>query len=227
MKTTYIKVLLAVLCLVMVPGCGDKGSFFRASRKADTPAQALENMQLAIQAGDKEAFVDCFEVNDKQKKVLAAFSGSAIALGEFSRAMAKAYGEEAAIEAMRGVNQNTKFSAENWREELEIKIDGDTATAVRKGERRGISLLRKDGVWKIDARSMLGADEDISEKDSEMMIKVIKATAIATKQTTEKIGQSGYTAKMIVKELEKAIMQASWKTAMEAAGPEGLSLPKP
>ncbi len=192
---------------LLVTGCGGA-----PTKEADTPEQALKNMQLAIEAGDKKALMDCFEVSSKQKAVLEAFLESLIAVGKFGQAMTKAYGEEAAIKAMRGVDKSKEFSAGNWAEEVEIKIDGDTATASRKRESQGLRLVRREGVWKIDGKSMFGVDEDTIEKVSEMMIKAIEATTRATKQTMEKIGQPGYTAEKIVEELEKAIMEANRKT---------------
>ena len=42
-------------CALLAVGCGGRGG---PTKEADTPEQALENMQLALKAGDKDAFDD-------------------------------------------------------------------------------------------------------------------------------------------------------------------------
>ena len=215
MKTTGIKVLLAILCPLVILGCGDKGD---SPQKADTPRQALDNMRLALMARDKEAFADCFEASGKQGEMIDAFYEFSAVASKFDQAMNKAYGEDAVKQAMGGHSKGVPFQDESWLEDVTIQVDGNTATAVKQGESQPLRLAKKDGLWRINAESMLGEAKDQSDEDTERLIKMFQLMAGVVTDVSQTIGQPGYTAEKINQEMGKAMMMAM----MQAAGSTAL-----
>ena len=197
MKTTCIKALLAVVCLSAIPGCGDK---------ADTPVQALENMRLAMLDGNKQAFLDCYDVSGKQAEVVSAFYDFTTAARKFDESMRKAYGDDAVTQAMIAA-KDMSLENDKWIEDATVQIDGDTATVTLKGQPQPMRLINKNGLWKIDATSMLGATAP-SGQDIEQQIKMFQALTKAVTDVQQKIGQPGYTAEKVSQELAKATRAA-------------------
>ena len=80
MKKNVLRVAILMGCILLVVGCGDKEKQGDTSAPAPkesastSPLQALENMRLALLAGDKEAFADCFEDTAEQKEMLEVFA---------------------------------------------------------------------------------------------------------------------------------------------------------
>ena len=216
MKTTAIKVLLAMLCAMAIPGCSDKPG---TMDKADTPRQALENMRSALLSGNsKKAFLGCFDAPGKQEDMLVAFYEFTAVARQFDQAMRKAYGEEAVKEAMGGRNQGMELDDENWFKDVKIKVDGDTATAVKKDQSQILRLVKNDGLWKISGKSMLGIDEKRNDEDIEKATKMFQLMGEVVTDVSQKIGQAGYTAEKINQELSNAMMM----TMMKAAGAPAL-----
>jgi len=211
MKNSIVKILTFVGCALLVAGCGDKGggTSAKAPRKATEPRGALENMQLTILAGDKKAFVDCFEAAEKEKYLLGAFCEYVIAMSQFDQAMRKAYGEEGIKETTRGRDPAMNFNSENWLNEVSIKVEGDKASIVTKGGGETWQLVRKDGLWKIRAENMLGLRKDTSDENIEQATKMYQAMAKAVNDVKQKIGQPGYTAEKVNKEFVWAMVKAS------------------
>ena len=215
---TKIKILLAVLCPLAILGCGDKGGSARGPQKADSPQRALENMRSALLGSDKQAFVDCFDAPAKQKEMLGALYEFSLASTQFDQAMKDAYGQEATEKAMGGRSKGVQFHDEKWLEGVTIKVDGDTATAVKEGQDDALKLIKQDGLWKIDAQSMMG-ERGQNDEDLEKASKMFQLMAEVVTDVKQKIGQEGYTAEKINQELGKAMMMAM----MQAAG--GPALP--
>ena len=164
-----------------------------------SPQLALENMRSTLLAGDKEAFVDCFDTSPKLTEILSAFCEFASASIQLDQATRDAYGQG-------GVEQPFVFcepNDENWLERLTIQVEGDTATAVREGQSKAMLLVKKDGLWKIDAGSIFGGSFQ-SDENIEMASKMLQLMAKRVTDVKRKIGQPGYTAKKINQEFKKA-----------------------
>ena len=220
MKTTAIKVLLAMLCAMVIPGCSDKPGPGQTTGKADTPRQALENMRSTLLAGNsKKAFLGCFDAPGKQEDMLVAFYEFTAVARQFDQAMRKTYGEEAVKEAMGGRNQDAEMKDENWLEDFKIQVDGDTATAFKQGRSQIFRLVKNNGLWKISGKSMLGMDEKESDENIEKTTKTFQLMAEAVTDVSDKIGQTGYTAEKINQELKRAMMMAMMKAADAPALP--------
>lgn len=223
-----LRVAILMGCILLVAGCGDKEKQEDTSAPAPkesastSPLQALENMRLALLAGDKEAFADCFEDTAEQKEMLEVFAEFTITANQFKEAMIKAYGEEEVKQAMGDRKQGMDLDDENWLDEVKIEIEGDTATAAIEGESQVLNLVKTEGLWKIDAASMFGPMKGQGDEDMEQATKMFQTMGKVMKDVQQKIGQEGYTAEKINQELGQAMMMAM----MQAAGAEGLPLPK-
>jgi len=183
-----ILAVIACLSVSLSAGC---------SKKASTPKEALKNMVKAMQDGDSEAFVACFDATEDQEKILGVLCELTSATMKFEEAMVKEYGEDAVKQGGSKSNLDD-FKDDKWLEDVEIKIDGDKATATRKGQKKPLNLVKKDGEWKIDAGDM--ADEK-QMKDMDKALKMFESMTKATKDATGKIGKDGYTAEKINKEM--------------------------
>lgn len=259
---TGIKVLLAVLCLLIIPGCGDKGGSApeappedttppailenkldsqqalqvlttpeetveikpdlpkEAPQKAGIPLGALENMRFALVAGDKQAFLNCFDLQGTQEEMIGAFYEFSVVASQYDKAMRKAYGDDAVKQATDGSVSVAPFEDENWLEDVTIRVEGDTATAIKAGQGESLRLLKRDGQWKIDATSMLG-EEGVSDQDMEQLTSMFQLMTKAITDVSQKVGQDGYTAEKINQELSQTMMMAM----MQASGAPALPSP--
>ena len=195
MKCKMMLAVIACLSVSLSAGC---------SKKASTPKEALENMAEAIRDGDSEAFVACFDATEDQEKFLGVMCELTSAMMKFEEAMVDEYGEDAVKKGGSKSNLDD-FKDDKWIEDVEIKIDGDKATATKKGQKKPLNLVKKDGGWKIDAGDM--ADEK-QVKDLDKALKMFDAMIKATKDATDKIGKDGYTAEKINKEMGEEMMKA-------------------
>ncbi len=202
MKKTQTIIALALTWTMMIAGCGGKGS---PTKKADTPEQAMENMRLAMLAGNKKAFINCFEANDAQKRVLGAMCELTSAGGELQQAMIKEYGEDA-VKKMHDTTPGADMSAEDWLEQVKIKIEGDKAYVTKKGEKEALELIKKGGLWKISSWGMLGGKENLSDEELAQMMKMFEGMAKIMTDAKQKVGKAGYTAEKIQQEIGREIM---------------------
>ena len=208
MKKTILNILVCAMCTLLIAGCGGQGGSGRPAgptKKADTPKQALENMRLALLAGDRDAYVNCFDATEKEGEALGAMCDLATATGDLKQAVKETYGEEAAKE-LGGPNPASEMAAEEWIDAVTIKIDGDKATVQHK-DQEPLDLVRKEGEWKISAGEMLGRGE-VGDEDIETMTGMFQAMTKAVGTVRPKVGQAGYTAEKINQELGQAMMMA-------------------
>lgn len=161
-------------------------------------------MVKAMQDGDSEAFVACFDATEDQEKFLGVMCEMVSTSIKFEEAMVKEYGEDAVNKGGSKSNLDD-FKDDKWLDDIEIKIDGDKATAIKKGEKEPLNLVKKDGGWKIVAEDMAGENQ---MKDLDKALKMFEAMIKVTKDATDKIGKDGYTAEKINKEMGEAMMAA-------------------
>jgi len=180
-------------------GGGTRGGGGGTAR-AGTPEQALENFQAAMLAGDKNAIANCMDGSDKQIEFFTATSEMNAVGARFRDAMKKAYGDD----VLTGVRGNP-MPGQGSLEGFEIKIDGDTAVATEPARRDVVKLVKKGGLWKIDANAMIS--EEKLERDSQRM-RMMKAMMEAQKAVMGKIGQPGYSAEKINEEFAEAMVEA-------------------
>ncbi|GAF81376.1 unnamed protein product [marine sediment metagenome] len=118
--------------------------------------------------------------------------------------MRKAYGNDVVTRAI-GAGKDMLLEDDNWLEDFTFQVDGDTATAMEPGYLRPVRLVRKDGLWKIEPKSMLLS----TGLETESQVKMFQLLTGAIADVSRKIGQAGYTAEKINQELSKAMMMAT------------------
>ena len=200
MKCKMMLAVIACLSVSLSTGC---------SKKASTPKEALENMVQAMRDGDSKAFVACFDATEDQEKVLIALCERTSATMKFEKAMVKEYGEDAVRKSGSKSNLDD-FKDDKWLEDIDIKIDGDKATAAKKGQKEPLNLIKKDGGWKIVAGDMAGKKQT---ENIDKVLKMFEAMIKVTKDATDKIGKDGYTAEKINKEMGEEMMKAMMENA--------------
>ena len=134
---------------------------------------------------------------------------------KFEDAMKKEYGEDA-VEQIGPKGGLDEIRDETWLDKVEIKIDGDKATAVKEGESDPLNMVKKDGVWKISADAMLPPE---GIKDADKTSKMFETMAKVYKDATANIGKEGYTAEKIKQEMGEAMMKAMVEMAMPPEEP--------
>ena len=215
MRRTVVLALTVLVCAGLAAGC-KKGTETGAPeiKRATTPQQTLENMQAALLKGDSEAFAGCFDASGDEAKALGAFADFMCTAAEFGQAMEKAYGEEALGEGPLG-GAGAELMDKSWLEGVEITEEGDTATATAEGQDTPLTLVKKDGVWKIQMEGLMGEGDAMQPGDAEKAVKMFGAMAQAMKSSMKNIGKEGYTAEKINQELGMAMMAAMMQGAME------------
>lgn len=209
MKKTLFLIVLAGICSAFLAGCGDGGTgggTGEAPKKADTPEQALKNMALAVQRGDAQAFADCFEATEQEKKILVSLGEFMSATGELQKAVTETYGK-AAAEDVAGSQQGPDFYDQDWLEKLNIKINDAKATVTEKGS-KVFELVNKAGVWKILPEGMFGSGPGSpAAEDVEQAVKMFQGMAKIMGDAKAKVGKEGYTAKRIKDEIGAAMFK--------------------
>jgi hypothetical protein len=140
-----------------------------AQRQAHTPAEALQNLQGALAAGDEEAFVACFEFPVGQTRALRALYAFFKVSQASERNAEKMHGP-AALERSP-MSQAERFWDANWPASRTLQTQGAYATATKPAHRTGpiplpprpLELIHHGGTWKVRAVSLLpslAADPD-------------------------------------------------------------------
>jgi hypothetical protein len=202
------KLMVVLACgLLAMSGCGP------GEKKAKTPKEAVEHLAAAMDEGDADAFAACFHAKPEDKPVVRAMGDFTISLMEFQKEVIDAYGEASQGSTRAGGPVQVPQPFMNMRsqlEQLEIKNEGDTATAVAPdGKGDPLTLRKVGGRWLIDLGDKLAGG-----KDREQMLKMMPKMTEAINSVREKIGKPGMTAEKVNQELGAAIM----KTMVEAMG---------
>jgi hypothetical protein len=188
--------------------------------QADTPRQALKNLQQAVTSGEGDRIMQVVHAEGEQKEILDAMTGFMTAMSQFEEKMIDAYGEVAEPEkpddGMEG------FKDEKWLEDVEIDTQGDTAMATKPGEEKPLKLVKVDGEWKISASSLFPTGPG-QEKDREQAVAMMKAMTKAAHEVMPEIGNEGVTAedinKMMGQKMMAAMMGGMMPTTMPTSPP--------
>ena len=194
-RCNIIMGILATLCFGMiVTGCKKHDP----APSATTPQQVLKNMRDAIIAGDKEAFIDCFDVRQiKRKEAVGATYELVSAMRELDQALVHTYG--------RGFSEDAAcfpqmFTDESWPEKVQITIEGNAAKVEDKGVPQ--EFLKIEGVWKI--KTEMPPDW----QDFDVALGTLSVQAKAVEDMRSKVGQPAYSAERIEEELLAALKHA-------------------
>ena len=207
--------MIGLACgLLAMSGCGP------SDKVAKTPKEAVEHLAEAMDEGDADAFAECFDVTPEDKPVMRALGDFAATVAGLQKEMVKEYGADSAGGLKSGgPGQMAQAFDKSRLEKLQIKIDGDTATAVMPdGSGEPMALKKVGERWLIDLGDKL---QDAEQR--EQMMKMIPKMTDAIKAVKEKIGEPGMTAEKINEEFGAAIMKVAFEAmgeAMKVAEPQ-------
>jgi len=219
MRRCILTALAICVCIAAVAGCkkkAEEGAMGGPAqvKRATTPEQTFKNMQAALLAGDKVAFVECFDVSGREADMLGAIAEFVGVSIRFEQAMKKAYGED----ALRSSQRSEPLEAWKKSSSLEgakITIEGDTATVTKAGEATPLHLVRREGVWRIRAGEFLGGAQAPGGQDLDAAVKMLSAMTKALKSVMTRIGEPGYSAEKINREVGAAMMAAMLEAARQ------------
>lgn len=169
------------------------------SKAAATPKEAVTNMAKGMEKNDKDLFMASIYAGDGNQELVEAMFNATTGLAAFSKDMEKAYGKD----AIPGMARSSPLLSDDDLAKMEIKEDGDKATAKFPTGKSTLQLIKKDGKWLVDASKDLPPAADRND-----IIKSMKKVTEAMAKVRPNIGKSGYTAQKINEEMQKA-MQGS------------------
>ncbi|MBS3734949.1 MAG: hypothetical protein KGY99_08475 [Phycisphaerae bacterium] len=176
----------------------------------DQARQSLARVHRALAAGDKSAFLACFEANDRQARVLEAMYDAFAAETALQRAFADAYDaqDETVTSALL-----RRLADASWLEKVTMEPGEQSTQAIATlGEDHKLHLVkaratvsetaetrptdpRPQRVWKIDAEPLIDPDADDEQIDG--MVAYYDALAAAGAKLTERVGALGESAASI------------------------------
>ena len=166
-RCNIIAGILAVVCLgIIIAGCGKRDP----TPSATTPRQVLENMREALVSQDREAFINCFDIRQAERKdIVGATYKILLAMRELDQSLVQTYGQGFSKDE-GGLPQ--MITDEDWPEKVQITIEGDTAKVDDKGGPQ--EFLKIDGVWKIKTEMPPGwEDRDVARGTLSAQIKAV------------------------------------------------------
>jgi len=189
-------VALMLGVVLIVAGCGGKA--------ASTPKAAIENMVNATKDGDADACVACWDANAEQKKMIRAMGEMLASVKALDKAAEAKFGKDVWAKAKTPGDgkpgMDTPFADVDLNK-LTVKEEGDKATVTMEGESKPLSLVKKDGVWKIVV-------EDMPEGPQlDMAVKMMKTMADAHKTALDDLGNAK-SAEDVMKKLGEEMMKA-------------------
>ena len=192
-------VVPGVVLMILVAGCSKK-----AGSQA-TPKDAVEKFVDGLLQFDKAKVTAVVTGNKQQLKAVSAFMDYLIAVRDFKKAITEAYGASgwAHFENEGGAKLSLNLAVSKDRlDSAEIKTNGNKATCTIPGEARAMNLLRKDGVWYVDAAAAL----DAGGVDLDKFIRMWTAMTELIRKKHGKIGQPGVTAQSLDMELGNELL---------------------
>ena len=189
-----------------------------APRSARTPKEALVNLGAAIEAGDSDAFIACFDASEKEEEMLGIVADFMSTAKDFEAEMVKAYGRDSVKQQGQmkmGAGSMAALADKKLLDEATIKVTGDTATATMEGEKEPLKLVKKGGVWKVNVADLNMGDE----KQAKMVLMMLDAMSKAMAGARKNIGKPDYDAKKINEEIRKAMMGSMMPAGMTPAPP--------
>ena len=208
MKTKLFAILLVGLLAVAVASAQDQQDGYPA---ADTPQQALLNLQQSLVEGDTEAFVNCFETTDDGRRLLGALFDVILAFRELGAAVVEAFGEEAAGAFAEMNSDPFGEIADASLDDLTLEVTGNTATcAAPDGDGEPLELIQVNGVWRIQVPDLPPTDEEF-----ESALLMMEGMAGVVRGTIEKIDDPGMTVDQLKEDLGMRMMELMFSIMAE------------
>lgn len=191
-----------IAAVAVMAGCGKDRDVKKASAG---PAEVLDQMTVALLDGNKDEFLSYYQASAAQKQALIGMFDFSQAGMAFRDKFIAAYGQDAWDTFQSDASQGASMSLpERYNpDEVTVDIDGDAAMVTATDEPQPLQLVRKNGVWLIDAESMVGPDGQAA-KIGTLMSKM----AEIIRDYTNVIGQPGMTPEQLDEEMGMAFLQA-------------------
>jgi len=209
--------LAALVCVGLIFGCGDKKDPDKKvqdkkvqDKKVQTgpgPKDVALAVLKAMETGDGEAMVSCYDCSDEDKAFMKQFTPIGANMHAFATAGAKAYGKDAWMAAAKkaemediAVSPFPDFTDAD--KKMKCTVEGDKATCTLEGMDEPLKLVKKDGKW-------VALDDSLPpESERKKMLVPMTAMSKAMDAVQGKIGQTGVTADKIFEELIQAVAKA-------------------
>ena len=202
MTKAWGKVLLATCVTVLAAGCGGGGQ--------DTPKATVEKMFKSLKNGDRVQFMACFEATPEQTEFLNAMAGFGEASKQFEDVCIRKFGEDAWKKSQTGKRGGRPFGEEPPLDKADVKIDGEKATIALPDQAQPMVLVKKGGIWKIDASALEPAT---SAEDVKEAAKMMNAMADALKVAAAEADKAGATIESVQAKMAEEIMNVMMRMA--------------
>ncbi len=185
-------------------------------KEAQAMLRTLTDAIGALKSGDKALFVGEFDVEPKNKVLLEMLFDFIVGMRGFEADMKKTYGEDA-MKTMdiKGSQKGLDiFTLEEWKEDIQFKVQDDKGVATVKGQTKPMNLVKKGDKWLMVMEQL-----SIEDKDREMFLQMMKSMMGVFNSARAKIGKEGYTAKKIGDEMKLDMMGAMFKGMLKGQEP--------
>jgi len=197
MRTKLI--LTIVVISLIVSGCSKKQD------SAATPKEAVSKLFEGMLEFDKAKFTGSLTGTKTEMKAASVFIDYMISLRDFKQAVIDKYGTSgwAHFENQGGAKLSLEMTDKRDKlDSMKVEIDGDKAVCTMPGEAKAVNLLRKNGVWYVNASDVVttggvGLEKFIGTWTK--MTEIIKAQQ-------QRIGKPGVTAQSLDIELGNEMM---------------------
>jgi urease beta subunit len=187
-------ILTIVVVSLIVCGCGKK------QESAATPKDAMSKFIEGILEFDKAKFMGSLTGTEMEMKAASAFMDYMISVSDFKEAVIDKYGSSGWAHFEKEGGAKLSLDMTDNRDKLDsmkVEIEGDKAVCTMPGEAKAVNLLRKNGVWYVNASNVVTTGGMSHEKFIETWTKMNEL--IKSKQ--RRIGQPGVTAQSLDMEL--------------------------
>ena len=190
-----------LLLLLLLAACGSGGGDLTgAIAPATTPEIAVRNLALATRDGGRDAYLGGLVTTPEQMDCL---EGAYDVMEEIRRLRAAATAEwgEAGWKTLSeepGAEWTIYYLKDEDLARLEVDVRGDRATATIPGQEGPLTLLLRDGVWKIDASAGAPTGDLVgAERPGERL----REMARVLREARARIGEAGLTAEDLDREI--------------------------
>jgi hypothetical protein len=149
---------------------------------------------------DKAKFMGSLTGTEMEMKAASAFMDYMISVSDFKEAVIDKYGSSGWAHFEKEGGAKLSLDMTDNRDKLDsmkVEIEGDKAVCTMPGEAKAVNLLRKNGVWYVNASNVVTTGGMSHEKFIETWTKMNEL--IKSKQ--RRIGQPGVTAQSLDMEL--------------------------
>lgn len=167
--------------------------------------KAVLNFARAVETSNGKLFMENIAYTPAQAPAVKAMWAMISETNGFEKDMKKAYGQKG-VEALKK-NQQLRVGAsvpslENIEKNMAVKITGNQARATIVGQNTPMTLVRKNGKWKVQ----LFKPNEMQGPAAKMMVMMFSGITQGVKKARAKIGKPGYTPEKIMQEVSKSMM---------------------